>query len=156
MALIRTMYTSGTGSSATQRTNRPEDCFSDLYARYSKPGLQKLLSLLKLDISYLRAQGENLFYRRDGREIMVIDLLGGYGSTILGHNHPQIKSVLQQCLDEDMPVHTQASIRPYSALLGEKINQILAKESPEQQPAKYITHLASTGTEAIEAALKLQ
>ncbi|MBI2606137.1 MAG: aminotransferase class III-fold pyridoxal phosphate-dependent enzyme [Deltaproteobacteria bacterium] len=127
----------------------------ELYAEYSKPAVARLLKLLKLDVVFTRAKGKNLFYRGDhGAEIAVIDMLGGYGSTILGHNHSGLKRVLQAALDQDAPVQAQASIRPGAALLAAKLNVLFWREFPGGTREKFQVHLLSTGTEATEAAIK--
>ncbi len=127
----------------------------ELYAEYGKPAVARLLKLLKLDIVFTRAKGKNLFYRDDhGAEVAVIDMLGGYGSTILGHNHSGLKRVLQAALDQDVPVQAQASIRSGAALLAAKLNVLFWQEFPEGTREKFQVHLLSTGTEATEAAIK--
>jgi acetylornithine/succinyldiaminopimelate/putrescine aminotransferase/predicted amino acid dehydrogenase len=131
-----------------------EHSISEMYGEHTKPGLQRLLSLLKLDVEYVRARGEYLFYRRDGEETPVIDMLGGYGSTILGHNPAELKAVMKEGLAEDAPVHAQASVRRYSALLARKLNEVIRREAPSPSRARYVVHLANTGTEATEAAVK--
>lgn len=132
-----------------------ESSVRELYAEYCKPAVARLLKLLKLDIVFTRAKGKNLFYRGDhGVEVAVIDMLGGYGSTILGHNHSGLKRVLQVALDQDAPVQAQASIRPGAALLAAKLNVLFWREFPNGTREKFQVHLLSTGTEAAEAAIK--
>ncbi len=127
----------------------------DEYGDYAKPKLTRLLKTLKIDKIYSRAEGDRLFYNdvdNGGVERSVIDLLGGYGSTLLGHHHPEIVAELRQFLDEKCPVHAQASVRVYSGILGKKINELVRLEQPSAP--HYYTHLCSTGTEAVEAAIK--
>ena len=120
-----------------------------------RSGLVRLLSLLRLDVAYTRACGDRLFYRdAGGQEHPVLDFLGGYGSTILGHSHPIPKEALQRALEADVPVHAQASIRPWAARVGEKLNALLRAESPGGESRYYHVHLLNTGTEATEAAIK--
>src|SRR4051812_48511586 len=94
-----------------------------LYGTYNKPKLQQALEFLKLDICYSRASGDFLFYRQGEKEVPVLDLLGGYGSTILGHNHPDITREASQFLQRGGAIHAQASIRAQSAILAERINR---------------------------------
>lgn len=127
----------------------------DEYGDYAKPKLTRLLKTLKIDKVYTRADGDRLFYQdpdQDGAERSVIDLLGGFGSTLLGHHHPEIVAELKQVLEEKCPVHAQASVRVYSGQLGKKINELVRGEQPSAP--RYYTHLCNTGTEAVEAALK--
>ncbi|MBZ5583394.1 MAG: aminotransferase class III-fold pyridoxal phosphate-dependent enzyme [Acidobacteriia bacterium] len=125
------------------------DEISCAYAETCKPGLQKVLKLLRLDIPYLRAEGENLYYRDPapgGGEIAVADFLGGYGSTILGHHPPAVRSAMVQSLEKGAPVHAQASVRGGAARLARELNRLAGH--------KYFVHLLNTGTEATEAAIK--
>ena len=56
-----------------------------------KPGLRNLLAAIGLDVTFERAVGDLLYYRDDeGQEIEVLDLVGGYGTLLLGHNHPEL------------------------------------------------------------------
>src|SRR3954462_3411375 len=119
---------------------------SILYGKYNKPKLQRALEFLKLDVRYARASGDFLFYQDGAEERPVLDLLGGYGSTILGHNHPDIVREASQFLQRGGAIHAQASVRADAARLAEGINRLL--------PSRYITTVLSTGTEAVEAALK--
>lgn len=128
--------------------------FSDIYGANLKPRLQKLLSLLKLDVVYVRASGEHLYYMNDGKEVAVIDMVGGFGSTILGHHSPELKAEMLAALDEQTPVYAQGSISRYSALLGQKLNDVIHRESPQGLKEDYLVHLANTGTEATEASIK--
>lgn len=141
-----------------------EDVYSTAYGLLCKPGLQGLLRLLKLDVSYVRARGEFLYRIDDqGKTVEVVDMLGGYGSTLLGHNAPELKSALIEALNADTAVHAQASIRSQAAVVAERLRFLLDQESVESLESgesgsaakkKYFVHLLSTGTEAVEAALK--
>ena len=59
------------------------------YQLHLKPKVAALLQAVGLDKDYFRGEGDYLWYvGSDGRERQVLDLVGGFGSTILGHNHP--------------------------------------------------------------------
>ena len=124
---------------------------SDSYQFYCKPKLATLLKLLKVDRVYVRAQGDEL---QDENGDTVLDLLGGYGSTLLGHSHPHLIGVMKSALAAYMPIHAQASIRSYSSKLAAKINELFKKQY--QNESHFVVHLANTGTEAVEAAIKHQ
>lgn len=129
----------------------------DLYAENAKPLVGKLLKLLKLDTIYLEARGDELtsIEQAPGRPPEtrgVLDFLGGYGSTLLGHNHPAIVGLLRESYGGATPTHVQASVRKYSGLLAQKINEIVAREQPGAERA--IVHLCNTGAEAVELAIK--
>src|ERR1700690_3806672 len=95
---------------AQMEPHSPET-LGDQYAEYVRPRVAKLLKLLKLDLVYTHALGDELDYFDGFRYRTVLDLLGGYGSTMLGHNHPELKRALKTALDRNIPVHAQASIR---------------------------------------------
>src|SRR5437764_1108640 len=84
----------------------------DAFARFLKPRLMELLSAIGLDVVYERGEGDELFYRDEkGREIAVLDLLGGYGAGLLGHNHPAIAACAKEVIERQLPFHAQASAR---------------------------------------------
>src|SRR5262245_57796735 len=125
---------------------------SDRYMELNRPKVGQLLKLLKLDQVYESARGDYLYYRDRDRMIEVLDLLGGYGSTILGHNHPRITSVLTEKLVQDAPFHAQLSVRANAALLAEELNDLLKQEDPRGR--NYVCTLGNSGAEAVEAAIK--
>src|SRR5205809_6396181 len=66
---------------------------ADPFARFCRPKLAALLRSLKLDVTYERALGNYLFKRVGGNMdslIPVLDLVGGFGVALLGHNHPEL------------------------------------------------------------------
>ena len=123
---------------------------STLFERYCRPELGELLRILALDVEYVRASGDQLT-TRDGRVIW--DFLGGYGSTILGHNSPEMKSEMLALIQSETPSHAQASARVKAGELAERLNQLLSTRLG-QASEKYISLFLSTGTEAVEAAIK--
>jgi acetylornithine/succinyldiaminopimelate/putrescine aminotransferase/predicted amino acid dehydrogenase len=122
------------------------------YTKYVRPELGKVLSALKLDVIYKKALGDKMFCEMDGRETIVSDFLGGFGSTILGHNHPDIIAELKYCQDHSVPQHAQASLKKETALLAETLNSLTQKKMNDERV--FITTFANSGTEAVEVALK--
>ena len=123
---------------------------SSLYAKYCRPKLSDLIESVKLDSVYTRARGPYL-YRQDpvsGEEEQVLDLVGGFGAGLFGHNNPEIKDFLKARLDEDIPFLAQSSQREEAGRLAKHINELLPGEE------SYICHLANSGAEAVEAILK--
>lgn len=112
---------------------------------------QQLLAAAGLLVEYTRAAGDRL-YMDDGHgaEVEVLDLVGGFGSTLLGHHHPEIRSVVQSCLDAQRPIHAQGSQRRFAGDLHEALAAYLHQHTGQD----YKVVLLSTGTEAVEAALK--
>ena len=125
---------------------------ADLYRQYVRPELGKVLSALRLDNVYHRAEGEYLFTHIEQKEIAVVDFLGGFGSTILGHNHIDILKTINEAMKEKWPQHSQASLKVRSAHLAEKLNSEVKRRLKDERD--FVTTLANSGTEAVEVALK--
>jgi acetylornithine/succinyldiaminopimelate/putrescine aminotransferase/predicted amino acid dehydrogenase len=129
----------------------------DRYAQYVRPYVGKVIKLLKLDKVYFSGRGDFLSYRTDPENssspvIEVLDLLGGYGSTLLGHNHPEIIQAMKDQLETGVAVHAQLSIRAQTASLAKKLSESLSREIKGSE--SWITTLANSGAEAAECAIK--
>lgn len=112
-----------------------------------KPGLQSLLAAIGLDVSFDRARQDFLYCRGDdGKEVEVLDLVGGYGALLLGHNHPQLTAAAMEFFASGTANHAQGSIRHGAEALANDLNVRVGGD--------YCTILANSGTEAVEAALK--
>ncbi|MBY8852033.1 aminotransferase class III-fold pyridoxal phosphate-dependent enzyme, partial [Saccharothrix sp. MB29] len=85
-------------------------------------------------------------------EVPVVDFVGGYGSLVLGHNHPEIVKCARELLERQVPVHAQFSYHPYANDLALALNRVLWREFDTDEP--YSAIFASTGAEAVEVALK--
>jgi acetylornithine/succinyldiaminopimelate/putrescine aminotransferase len=114
--------------------------------RLLKPRLCELLDLLRLGVAFHRASGDRLWFREKGREVEVLDLAGGFGSLLLGHNHPALVAEAQTILVSGRPIHAQGSKR---TLAGR-----LARELSRRCGGDYRVVLANSGAEAVEAAMK--
>jgi len=121
------------------------------YKKFCRPELVKKLQDLCIDKSFHKAEKNSIFYYDDdGNEIELLDFLGGYGASLLGHNHPELVKTYISNVEKKIPFNAQASCRKYAALLGEKLDNILF----ERTRKNFITTFANTGTEAVEAAIK--
>ncbi|AJE82594.1 putrescine aminotransferase [Streptomyces albus] len=119
----------------------------------AEPYLRAVLDTAGLAVEYVRAEGNTLFQRgEDGGEIPVADFAGGYGSVLLGHNHPAIVARAQELLAAGSPVHAQFSRHPYANELAAELNRIIHRELGDEEP--YFAIFANTGAEAVEAAIK--
>lgn len=119
----------------------------------AEPHLRGLLSTLGLDVEYVRAEGNTLYYlTENNQEVPVLDYVGGYGSLILGHNNPEIVAYAKELLDAQIPVHAQFSYHPYANELAAALNRIIWREFNTGEP--YSAIFANSGAEAIEAAIK--
>ena len=119
---------------------------SDDFYQLIKPQLCGLLDLLRVGVVFDRAQGDYLYHQRDGEEVGVLDLVGGYGSLLFGHHHPVLVAEAQRLLLEGRPIHSQGSRH---ALSGR-----LAQELSRRAGGDYRVVFTNSGAEAVEAAMK--
>jgi acetylornithine/succinyldiaminopimelate/putrescine aminotransferase/predicted amino acid dehydrogenase len=128
-------------------TNTP----GELYMRHCRPRVGEILQALRLDVVYHRAEGDFLYYQDErGREVAVADFLGGFGALVFGHNPPELTAIAVEHYTRKRPFLAQMSCRANTARLGAKLDQMMR----ERTGRSFITTLASTGTEAVEAAMK--
>jgi ornithine--oxo-acid transaminase len=116
-----------------------------LNQRYLNRQLGRVLRTLGFDREWTEGRGCYLI-DREGREYL--DLLSGYGVFALGRNHPYVKSQLQGMLMADSPSMPQLGVSTLAGVLAEQ----LVRSSPESLDAVVLN---SSGTEAVEAAIKL-
>lgn len=118
--------------------------------KYNQGYLQELLSLLKLDKEYREATGNYLYSYEGNDKVRYLDLAGGYGSLLLGHNHPEIVNTATKVLDQNVCFHHQLSVKPNLNRLCKKINDLIN----ERTGSGYNITILNTGAEAVEAAIK--
>jgi len=116
-----------------------------LNQRHLNPKLGRVVRTLGFDREWVRGQGSHLIDRQGQA---YLDLLSGYGVFALGRNHPEVRAQLQEVLAADTPSMPQLGV---SALAGVLAQRLLAV-SPASLDAVL---LANSGTEAVEAAIKL-
>jgi putrescine aminotransferase len=115
------------------------------HARYVDPSHVKLLGILGYGRVYTRAQGVWLWDQKGNR---YLDLLAGFGSMNIGHNHPKLVAKLNQFLGSEPPNLCLFGISPYAGDLGERLAKLAG------EPLQHTIYTTS-GAEAVEAALKL-
>jgi acetylornithine/succinyldiaminopimelate/putrescine aminotransferase/predicted amino acid dehydrogenase len=120
--------------------------WSQEYHSYCKPKLAELLSALKLDICASSAKGN---YIQDESGKQYLDLVSGFGSAILGHNHLEIVKTATDFLQKNLPINVQGTVRSSSAKLARRLNELLPPNSES-----YCVNFSNSGTESIEAAIK--
>jgi 3-acetyloctanal aminotransferase len=96
-------------------------------------------------VPLVKGQGTRIW---DSTGKSYLDFVAGYGSLNLGHNHPHIVAAIQAALAQSAPGFSPAAINPLAAALAEQ----LATVAP---PGLEMVFFANSGTEAVEAALKL-
>jgi acetylornithine/succinyldiaminopimelate/putrescine aminotransferase/predicted amino acid dehydrogenase len=129
----------------------PEAESAAAFASHLKPRLARLLHAIGLDVVYTRAEGDSLYVRdADGGEREVLDMLGGFGACLFGHNHPELVRRATEVLATGRPFLAQGSVRPYAGLLAQRLSEMVGRTTG----ATYAVTLANSGTEAVEAAIK--
>jgi ornithine--oxo-acid transaminase len=117
----------------------------ELWARTINPQFARVLKTIGFDRTWVRAEGAYL-WDVDGNRFL--DLLGGFGMFNLGRNNPRVRAALIEALELDLPGSVQIGASPLPPLLAEE----LLRRTPLRLERVLFT---STGTEAVEAALKL-
>ncbi len=119
----------------------------------SEPHMRGMLASVGLDVEYVRGVGDILFYRTDnGIEVPVLDLVGGYGCLVFGHNHPALVEKARQLLADQVPIHAQFSFHPYANSLAIELNSVIQRELKVEEP--YTALFGNSGAEAVEIAMK--
>ena len=115
------------------------------WARTINPQFVRVLRTIGFDRTWARAEGAYL-YDADGNRYL--DMLGGFGMYNVGRNNPRIRAALVEALELDTPGSVQLGVTALPGLLAEALL--------ERTPARLERVLfTSSGTEAVEAALKL-
>ena len=117
----------------------------ELYARTINPQFIRVLRTIGFDRTWARAEGQYL-YDVDGDRYL--DLLGGFGMFNVGRNNPRVRAALVEALELDTPGSVQLGVSLLPGLLAERL---LALTPPRLEKVLF----TSSGTEAVEAALKL-
>lgn len=137
------MQSSKNGSAPVPLGTAP-DVVSD-YAHYCRPELAQMLQSLSLDAVYERAEGDYLWQRRGEHLVKVLDLVGGFGTNLFGHYHPELVAEERRLTDERVPFLAQGSCRPGAARLAKALCE---------RAGDYLVIFTNSGTETVEAALK--
>jgi ornithine--oxo-acid transaminase len=128
---------------ALLESRRGEDL--DLWARTINPQFARVLKTIGFDRTWARAEGAYLFDEEGNR---FLDMLGGFGMYNVGRNNPRIRAALVEALGLDTPGMLAMGTTLLPGLLAEELIRI-ARGRIER------CLFTSSGTEAVEAALKL-
>lgn len=121
-----------------------------LMYKFSNPHMATLLEALKMDVVFDRGEKDFLFYQQKGKTCKVLDLVGGFGSGLLGHNHSGVKNAISQFLASERPaINTQGSLYYYPSLLSRQLNTLFS----EATGRFFKVMPANSGAEAMEMAL---
>ena len=116
----------------------------ELASRHLDPSLVDVLAILGFDRQFVTARGSYL-YDADGRAYL--DFHTGEGFASLGHDHPDVREVLQATLAAGLADGVQIHYSPLAGMLAEA----LVERLPAGIDAIFF---ASTGAEAVDSAMK--
>ena len=116
-----------------------------LNQRHLNPQLGRILRTIGFDRRWVKGDGAYLVDEKGER---FLDLLSGYGVFALGRNHPAVRAALERTL----AAHTANLPQLGLSLLPGALAEQLVARAPRSLEAVVLT---SSGTEAVEAALKL-
>jgi acetylornithine/succinyldiaminopimelate/putrescine aminotransferase/nucleoside-diphosphate-sugar epimerase len=115
-----------------------------LAARHLDSSLVDVLRILGFDKDYVSAQGSHLY---DAAGRAYLDFHTGEGFASLGHNHPDVRAVLQATLAADLVDGVQIHYSALAGMLAEELSRRLA-------PGLDAVFFTSTGAEAVDSAIK--
>jgi ornithine--oxo-acid transaminase len=116
-----------------------------LNERHLNPQMGRILRTLGFDKTWVAGEGAHLI---DSTGERYLDLFGGYGVFAIGRNHPHAIAALQDVMAARTANLPQLGVTLLNGVLAE---QLLAR-SPDSVAAMVP---ANTGTEAVEAAIKI-
>lgn len=117
----------------------------ELHRRHLNPQFVRVLETIGFDRAWVAADGAHLVDRHGER---YLDLLGGYGMFAVGRNNPTVCAQLQAVLAAGTANLPQMGVTLLAGMLAER----LLERAPGRLGAAILT---SSGTESVEAALKL-
>lgn len=115
------------------------------YKSYISPTIADLWNMADFARLFIRGEGMQL-WDKEGK--IYYDFVAGYGAVNFGHNNPVIISGIKQMLESQVPSIVQISPTVITSALAENIAQLLPGDLE-------VSFFCNSGTEAIEAALKL-
>ena len=115
----------------------------DLHQEHINPAFVKMLKTIGFDKGYVRGEGPYLW---DGEGNKYLDLLTGWGVFALGRNHPKVKAILQQIMDQDLPNLVRMDCSLLSGLVAEKLTSHTGELTR--------VFFCNSGTETVETAIK--
>lgn len=103
----------------------------------------------RIPLALKRARG---IYVEDVEGRTFIDCLAGAGTLALGHNHPVVIDAIRQVLSDELPLHTLDLTTPVKDQFVQDLFAVLPEALAREAKIQFC---GPTGTDAVEAALKL-
>lgn len=118
--------------------------------KFSNPHLAGLLEALKLDKTYVSGDGDYLYFEHSDELQPVLDLVGGFGANLMGHNHRDLREAVIRFIESGRPsLNNQGSQYYYPAKLARELNLLFGRATGRFFKVQF----ANSGTEATELAL---
>lgn len=115
------------------------------WARTINPQFVRVLRTIGFDRTWARAEGAYLYDENGNR---YLDMLGGFGMYNVGRNNRRVRDALIEALELDTPGMLAMGVTALPGLLAEAL---LVRTPPRIERCLF----TNSGTEAVEAALKL-
>jgi ornithine--oxo-acid transaminase len=116
----------------------------ELHAAHINPANVRTLKTIGFDRCYTRALGPHLW---DVKGVKYLDMLSGYGVFGLGRNHPEVRRILRDFLDDEYPSLVKMEAPLLSGLLAAELKQRM----PNDLDMVFFTN---SGAEGVETAIK--
>lgn len=127
-------------------TSRPYKEAVELFRNHINPGLVALLEIGEYTaINPQKAHGA-VITSTDGKEIL--DFVSSYGALNFGHNHAKIVEAVHEMHKQQRVDLSKELLSPYTAFLAHNLSLLLPGDLSQ-------VYFCNSGTEAVEAALKL-
>lgn len=127
-------------------TKRPYNEAVDVFRNHINPGLVALLEIGEYTaINPQKASGA-VITSTEGKEIL--DFVSSYGALNLGHNHPKVIKAIHDLHNQQRIDLSKELLSPYTAFLAHNLSLLLPADLSQ-------VYFCNSGTEAVEAALKL-
>lgn len=130
----------------TEVTNRPYKEAVELFRSHINPGLVALLDIGEYTTIKPEKASGAVITAADGREIL--DFVSSYGALNFGHNHARILEAVHTLQLQQRVDLSKELLSPYTAFLAHNLSLMLPGELSQ-------VYFCNSGTEAVEAALKL-
>ena len=127
-------------------TKRPYSEAVEMFREHINPGLVALLEIGEYTAINPQSAKGAVITSTDGKEIL--DFVSSYGALNLGHNHPRVIQAVQDIQNQQRVDLSKELLSPYTAFLAHNLSLLLPGDLSK-------VYFCNSGTEAVEAALKL-
>lgn len=127
-------------------TKRPYTEVVEMFRTHINPGLVALLEIGEYTAINPQSAKGAVITSTEGKEIL--DFVSSYGALNLGHNHPRVIQAVQDVRNQQRVDLSKELLSPYTAFLAHNLSLLLPGDLSK-------IYFCNSGTEAVEAALKL-